>query len=390
LVDWSVVIKLRVMKIHHAERDENHHAERDDYTGEGSVFMATVSEKPALMRQAVIVTPERFEVRSAARPTLRDPGDLLIRTAACGICSGDLMPWYLAKKIGTVLGHEMVGWAVEVGPAVEGINPGDLVFFHHHAPCLHCDDCARAAYVHCRTWRSSSIEPGGMAEWVRVPAVNVRGDTFAVNGLTVEQAIYIEPLGCSVKALCRLRAILPLPGTSGAVIGCGIMGLLNIEAALALGAREVYAVEPDADRRQAALTAGACQALTPDEAGATLKERLDFVIIGPGHPEVIRQALALVRPAGSAVLFTPTASGVTTSLDLGDLYFREINLIPSYSCGPDDTRLARDLLRRLRVRPERFITHRFRLDDVQTAYDTARRGGPTLKVLILMAEEANL
>jgi L-iditol 2-dehydrogenase len=352
--------------------------------------MAILTDTPPVMRQAVIVTPERFEVRTASRPRLHDPGDVVVRTAACGICSGDLMPWYLAKKVGTVLGHEMVGWAAEVGSAVEGIQPGDLLFFHHHAPCLRCDNCARGAYVHCRTWKSSQVEPGGMAEWVRIPAVNVRGDTFVVNDLSVEQAIYIEPLGCSVKALGRLGACLPVGGTCGAVIGCGIMGLLNIETALALGVREVVAVEPDPDRRQAALAAGACQALTPDEAAHALKERMDFVIIGPGHPEVIRQALALVRPAGSALLFTPTPAGVATPLDLGDLYFREINLIPSYSCGPGDTRLACDLLRQKRVRPERFITHRFRLDDIQTAYDNAKRGGPALKVLVILAEETRV
>lgn len=348
--------------------------------------METAIETHAVMRQAVIVAPERFEVRTAARPVLRDPGDVIIRTAACGICSGDLMPWYLAKKVGTVLGHEMVGWAVEVGLAVTGIQSGDLLFFHHHAPCLNCEDCARGAPVHCRTWRTSSVDPGGMAEWVRIPAVNVRGDTFVVNDLSAEQAVFIEPLGCSCKAIGRLKAVMPLAGLRGAVIGCGIMGLLNIEAALALGVREVHAVEPDADRREAALAAGARQALTPDEARRSLKESLDFVIIGPGHPDVIRQSLEFVRPAGAAVLFTPTASGVTTDLDLGDLYFREISLIPSYSCGPDDTRLAYDLLRRRLARPDRFITHRFRLDDIQTAYDTAKCGGPALKVLVILAE----
>ena len=297
------------------------------------------------------------------------------------------MSWYLAKKLGTVLGHEMVGWAEDVGSAVTGIEPGDLLFVHHHAPCMNCEHCARGAYVHCRTWRGSQVEPGGMAEWLRIPAENVRGDAFVVNDLSVEQAVFIEPLGCCVKALCRVKGCVPFSGTRAAVIGCGIMGLLNIEVALALGVREVYAVEPDADRRQAAVVAGACQALTPDEAQRSLKERLDFVIIGPGHPDVIRQALALVRPAGAAVLFTPTASGVTMPLDLGDLYFREIALIPSYSCGPGDTRLACDLLRQQLVRPERFITHRFRLDDIQTAYDTARRGGSALKVMVILAEE---
>ncbi len=336
------------------------------------------------MRQAVIVSPERFEVRSAPVPVLADPGDVLIRTALSGICSGDLMPWYLAKKVGTVLGHEVVGWAVEVGSAVEGIQPGDLVFAHHHAPCLHCAECRRGAFVHCPTWKRSQLDPGGMAEWIRIPVINVQNDSFAVNDLCPEQAVFIEPLACSVKALLRLKGNLVLHGSRGVVIGCGIMGVLNVAAARALGVQEVLAVEPDSDRRQAALRAGASQALTPEEAQATLREQMDFAIIGPGQPEVIRQALTLIRPAGVAVLFTPTASGVATALDLGDLYFREITLVPSYSCGPGDTRLACDLLRQRLVQPEPFITHRFPLEQIQTAYDTARKGGAAIKVLVTM------
>src|SRR5262249_14363493 len=147
------------------------------------------------------------------------------------------------------------------------ILPGDLVFFHHHAPCLTCPDCLRGDHVHCQTWRTSRLDPGGMAEWIRVPADNVRGDTFAVNDLTVEQAVFIEPLGCSVKALRRLPR---LEHTVGVVIGCGVMGLLNLAAARALGAARLVAVEPDEDRRRYALACGADAALTPAEASWSL------------------------------------------------------------------------------------------------------------------------
>jgi L-iditol 2-dehydrogenase len=340
------------------------------------------------MRQAVIVGPDRFEVRTAPRPRLQTEGEVLVRTAACGICSGDLMPWYLAKKVGTVLGHEVVGWAAEVGSAVRHIRVGDLVFLHHHAPCLDCPECVRGAHVHCPTWRSSHLDPGGMAECVRVPAANVRADTFAVNDLGVEQALFIEPLGCCVKAFRRLAGCVPLAGARAAVVGCGVMGLLNLATVRAFGAAEVVAVEPDAARRQAARDGGADVVLTPAEAETALRGTRDYVVIGPGHPEVIRQALAYVRDAGAACLFTPTATGVTTALDLGDLYFREISLVPAYSCGPDDTRRAYDFLREGQVRPERLVTHRFGLEQVQQAYDTARRGGAALKVLVTFDPEA--
>ena len=112
------------------------------------------------MKQATIVAPTRFEVTTVPAPALRAPGEILLRTAACGICSGDLMPWYLAKKVGTVLGHEVVGWAAEVGCGVAHIRPGDLVFAHHHAPCLQCDDCRRGRPVQCAAWRASRLDPG--------------------------------------------------------------------------------------------------------------------------------------------------------------------------------------------------------------------------------------
>jgi L-iditol 2-dehydrogenase len=339
------------------------------------------------MRQAVITAPDRLDVVDADIPVLRSDGDILVRMVASGICSGDLMPWYLQKKVGTVLGHEVVGRAVEVGAAVEHIHRGDLVFMHHHAPCGSCAACSRGAPVHCPQWRSSSLDPGGMAEWIRVPAVNVGGDTFAVNELEPEQALFIEPLGCSVKALKRVEPLVPLNGSRGVIVGCGIMGLLDLAAARALGAAVLVAVEPDPTRRAAALRHGAAAALTPDEANDTLRRFADFVVIGPGTPDVIRGALSFVRDAGVACLFTPTPTGVTTAIDFGDLYFREISLVPSYSCGPADTRLAYDLLRSRRVRTDGLVTHRFALEKVQEAFDTARRGGEALKVLVTAEEK---
>jgi L-iditol 2-dehydrogenase len=110
---------------------------------------------------------------------------------------------------------------------------------------------------------------------------------------------------------------------------------------------------------------------------------MDVVVIGPGFPEVIRQSLGYVRNAGLACLFAPTATNVLTSLDLGELYFREVSLVPSYSCGPEDTRLACELLRTGKVHGSSLITHRFALDEVQKAYDTARRGGEAIKVVVI-------
>lgn len=194
---------------------------------ENEVVAVFPQTNPSMMRQAVIVSPDRFEIRLSPRPVLRpdDAGEIVLQTLACGICSGDLMPWYLAKKVGTVLGHEPVGRAVEVGRDVRHIREGDLVFVHHHAPCLNCPQCARAAFVHCPAWKASKLDPGGMAEFIRVPAEIVAHDCFAVNDLSAEQALFIEPLGCCVKAFERLGSV---AGSRVGIVGCGIMGLSTL------------------------------------------------------------------------------------------------------------------------------------------------------------------
>jgi len=340
------------------------------------------------MRQAVIVAPDRCELQTAPRPELLGEGEVLLRTLACGICSGDLMPWYLARKVGTVFGHEPVGRAAAVGASVSHLRVGDLVFVHHHAPCQDCDECRRGAPVHCAAWKSSKLDPGGMAEYLRVPAGIVARDCFAVNDLHPEQALFIEPVGCCVKALERIGGTAAVAGKRVVVVGCGIMGLLNLLTARAYGAGEMLAVEPDATRRARAVQCGAAEALTPEQAQTRLRHWADVVIIGPGFPSVIRQALSYVRPAGVASLFTPTATGVLTELDLGELYFREVSLIPSYSCGPDDTRRAYELIRTGAVQPQLLITHRFRLEQMPTAFDTARAGGPAIKVVVLFDSES--
>lgn len=333
------------------------------------------------MRQAVIRAPNRFDLETAIRPELQSSGDVLLRTAACGICSGDLMEWYLQKKVGEVLGHEVVGWVAEAG-ADAPFRVGELVFVHHHAPCMNCRWCQRGRYVHCPVWRRSKIDPGGMAEFVRVPREIARVDAFPIPNLDPLVGLFIEPLACSLKCLSSVSAEADL----AVVVGCGIMGMLNIQAARIQGAKEVWGVESDPIRRESARRLGADRVLSPDEMKLLVEgdgfEGADYVVVGPGSPEAIEQSTRYVRSGGEMILFAPTPTGVRTSLDLGDLYFREVRLIPSYSCGPDDTRRAYRLLQTGRVNPRPIVTHRFPIEQVQAAYNTAKAGGAALKVVV--------
>ncbi len=132
------------------------------------------------------------------------PGEALMRTRVSGICGSDLLDWYVRRKAGSVLGHEVSGEIVEVGNGVFAFSPGDRVVPHHHAPCLACPACRAGRFVHCAAWKASRLDPGGMAEVVRIPSGNLGNDTLKIPpGLSDEEASWTEPLATVVKAFRR-------------------------------------------------------------------------------------------------------------------------------------------------------------------------------------------
>ena len=326
----------------------------------------------------------RLETEAAPVP---GPGEALVRTRASGICSGDLMGWYLERKAPLVFGHEVCGEIVEAGAGVEHVRPGSRVFVHHHAPCLRCRLCRRGEFVQCESWRGSRIVPGGMADYFLVPAGNVERDTLLLpDTLDFEAAALVEPTACVVKSLRRagLRG-----GERVFVLGLGIMGQLHVALARRFGAAEVFAADLEPWRCARALEVGADEAwdASRENVAERLREKTDgdlaeIVIVGPGTPAAIETGLGLVARGGRVILFTTTRPDEHLPLAVHDLYFREVSIVPSYSCGPDDTREA---LRRIvggEIPVDRLVTHRFPLEQIGEAYRTARRP-EALKTLVV-------
>src|SRR6266508_1144066 len=182
-------------------------------------------------------------------------GEALMRTRASGICGSDLIDWYVAKKAGQVIGHEVAGEIAEVGAGVTSFSAGDRVAPHHHAPCLECDECRVGRFVHCAAWRSSRLEPGGMAEFVRIPAGNLTRDTLKIpETMSFEEASFIEPLATVVKAFRRGRF---RAGRSLLVVGLGTAGQLALRLGRALGASRIVGADRVASRLARAKESGA-------------------------------------------------------------------------------------------------------------------------------------
>jgi L-iditol 2-dehydrogenase len=321
------------------------------------------------------------------------PGELGVRITACGICPGEVLGWYVARKAPFVLGHEPVG-VIEVcgdgaAPAGDGsrlFKTGERVFIHHHAPCMHCRDCERGDHVQCAAWRASKLLPGGMATRAVVPAENVRADVLRLpDDVDDDTATLIEPLATVVKSVRRSRV---RAGDRVLVLGLGVMGLLHVALMRRRGAGLVLAADLVPARLSCARRMGAHHVFDISAGGleqrvheATGGDGADIVIVGPGTVPAMESAAASVARGGTIVLFTPLPADERWPLPVHDFYFKDVTVTTSYSAGPLDTREALALLKDgFDVRP--LFTHRFNLDGVNEAYRLVAEARDALKVIV--------
>lgn len=317
------------------------------------------------------------------------PYDALIRTGACGICSGDVMPWYIEKKAPLVLGHEPAGEIVELGSEMhQGFKKGDKVFVHHHAPCMDCRYCKRGDYVQCSTWGNTRIVPGGISEYILIPEINLRNDTLLLpENVNYEGATLVEPVACVVKSFKRAAV---KKGDTVLILGLGVMGQLHIQLAREFGAGKIIGADMIKFRLDKALESGADHII--DVSTEDLLRRVDeltdsvmaeIVIVGPNSVEAMKQGIKAVAKGGTVVLFTPARPGELLTINPNELYFRDINLVTSYSCGPDDTREALELIRKSVVDSSKIITHRFPIEKTAEAFRLTSHAGDSLKSIIV-------
>ncbi|MBI3998874.1 MAG: alcohol dehydrogenase catalytic domain-containing protein [Armatimonadetes bacterium] len=340
--------------------------------------------RPATARAVVFHGPDDLRLEDVPLPPLRS-GEMLVRIRACGLCPGEVMDWYLARKAPVPLGHEPVAEVVEVADGV-AFQPGDRVFVHHHASCLVCRACRRGDHVHCATWRPRRLIPGCLATYAVAQAPAVAADTVRLpDALDDDTATFVEPLACVAKSIRRAR----LRGEDRVlVIGLGVMGLLHL---MALRRAAGPPLLIGADRVPARVAAAAPFAdVVIDTARKPLREAVgratggdgaDVAIVGPGSVEALEAGLECVAPGGTLVVFTPTPPDAAWPLRPHDLFFKEIAIVPSYSAGPDDTREGLRLLAE-GLPVARLITHRLPLEDAARGYALIRAAGPALKVVV--------
>lgn len=317
--------------------------------------------------------------------------NVLVKTKACGICSGDVMQWYIEKKAPLVLGHEPAGEIVKIGKGLSDSIPfaeGERVFVHHHAPCMNCRYCRRHDFVQCDTWRKSSITPGGISEYFSVPKINLLNDTLKLpEELTYEDGALIEPVACVVKSL---RRSLINDGDTILVIGLGFMGQVHILLGRSFGAQKIIGADMIPFRLMKGIEFGADKVI--DVSKENLIESLsdltdghmaDVVIVCPNSIEAIKQGLNCVARGGTLMLFSPAKPEELFTIDPNYIYLKDIQISTSYSCGPDDTRQALRFIQGGFVTAKKLVTHRFSIDETEKAFKVTAEALDSLKCMVL-------
>jgi L-iditol 2-dehydrogenase len=314
------------------------------------------------------------------------PGELLVKVIASGVCGSDVMEWYRIKKAPRVLGHEIAGEIVEVGEGVASYKIGDRVFVSHHVPCNTCRYCLNGHHTVCDTLHTTNFDPGGFAEYLRVPQINVdRGVFLLPDEVSFEDGVFIEPLACVVRGqrLARLQ-----PGQTVLVLGSGISGLLHVALARASGAGRIVATDINAYRLNAAQRFGADEVI---HAGEDVPTRLrevnadrlaDLVIVCTGAFPAFIQALQSVDRGGTVLFFAPTEPGVDLPVPVNDFWRNGITLLPSYGGSPLDIVVAIELIRARRVPVHEMITHRLGLAETGLGFQLVAGAGESIKVVI--------
>jgi L-iditol 2-dehydrogenase len=337
------------------------------------------------MRAAVYYNNNDIRIEEMPKPRISSK-EILVKVIASGICGSDVMEWYRIKKAPRVLGHEIAGEIAEVGANINEYKVGQRVFVSHHVPCNECRYCKAGYHTVCATLRSTNFDPGGFAEYIRVPEINVRNGVFVLpDEVSFEEGTFVEPLGCVVRGQ-RFAGV--KSGDTILVIGSGISGLMHIQLARINKAAMIISTDISDRRLEAARQFGADVVTRAKENVAELVKEAnggrlaDVVIVCTAAMSAFRQAFESVDCAGTILLFAPTAPDVRIPLPLYDIYFKSAKIIFSYAAVNEDILEAIELLRSKRFNAKDMITHRYALTEIKHGFDLVAQAEDSIKVII--------
>jgi erythritol/L-threitol dehydrogenase len=355
---------------------------------------------PKNMQAVVCYGPEDYRLEEKPVPQV-GKGEVLVRVLGVGVCASDIkcftgapLFWGDADREGycqppVIPGHEFVGRVVDLGEgAVEkyGLQVGDLAVSEQIVPCWECRFCKRGQYWMCDrkhdVYGFRQRTPGAMAEYMKFPvdAINYK----VPEALSTRQAVYIEPLACSIHAVQRAKIEL---GDVVVVAGCGPLGLGMVAAARLKNPGLLIALDLRSNRLEVAKHAGADLVMNPDEVDVVAEVRkltddygCDIYIEATGQPGGVTQGLRMIRRLGTFVEFSVLRDLVTADWTIiGDT--KELDIRGSH-LGPYCYPLAMEMLLKNQVPADEIVTHAFPMSRYAEALEMVREAKVSIKVMI--------
>jgi threonine dehydrogenase-like Zn-dependent dehydrogenase len=382
--------------------------------------------KEESMRALVWHGKEDIRCDTVTDPELEQPRDAIVKVTSCAICGSDLHLFHNfipAMLPGDVMGHEMMGEVVEVGPeAKHKLKVGDRVVVPFTIICGECDQCKRGNFSVCQTTNRKKYladkvfghataglfgythltggYPGGQAEYLRVPFADAT-HIKVPDGLPDEKVLFlgdIFPTGWQAAVQCDIQ-----PTDTVAIWGCGPVGQMAIRSAVLLGAKQVIAIDHLPERLEMAEAGGAITINFDEE---SVVERLNELTGGEGpekcidaigmeahvspsmpdtvydrakqvlgaesdRPHVLREMIYVCRPAG-VISIPGVYGGLVDKIPMGQMMNKGLTIRTGQT---HVNRWTDDLLRRIeegQIDPSFVITHTVSLDEGPEMYKVFR------------------
>jgi 2-desacetyl-2-hydroxyethyl bacteriochlorophyllide A dehydrogenase len=329
------------------------------------------------MRAVTFQAPEVVRVEDVPEPELAAPTDAIVRIEASGVCGSDLHIYHGRVKIerGFTIGHEYVGTVTAVGDEVRTIAVGDRVLGCFQSACGHCFFCERGLFHKCDSSRTfghgaalGSLQ-GTQAEQALVPSADLVLRKVP-EGMSDDVALFAgDVMGTGYHAAAESGL---QPGDTAAVLGLGPVGLCAVQAAFAMGAAHVIAVDTVPERLAMAESFGAEPVhLTEQDPraaarAATEGRGVDACIDAVGDPRALELAIRLTRKCG-----TVQAVGVYAErceVHMGLFWIKAMNMRSGHANVIGHVDRVLELMSSGRLDPGPLVTHHMSLDDAPEAY----------------------
>jgi len=312
---------------------------------------------------------------------------ILVKVAACGVCHTDLhyiehgVPTF--KKPPVVLGHEASGVVEEAGADVTNVKKGDRVLIPAVLTCGKCMFCrmGRENICSAMTMVGNHLD-GAYAEYVAVPAKDVLDLPESV---PLEEASIIADAISTPYHAVKNRAQVK-PGDTVVVFGCGGVGINAVQMATAAGGY-VIAVDINERKLEWALEFGAAKTIDASKVERVDKEikkltggGADIAMEVIGNPRTIEQAFECVRIGGRLCVVGYTHEAI--SIVAGKIMFKEIEVVGSLGCRPVDYVPLIRMVEQGKIDIKRQVTHRFPLEEINTAFDVMKEGMSLRSIVI--------